>query len=121
MTHGIRNGIQLLAAQNYSQEWDRLGRLLNTGWCEVLILVAVTLLVIAPMMLVVNPNKVPARTVRELITYLKQNPGKVTYASTGTGSVAHLSVELFKLLTGGFGEQLLRMLFDHVLSLLGIG
>jgi len=28
---------------------------------------------------------------------------------------------LFKLLTGGFGEQLLRTLFDHVLSLLGIG
>jgi tripartite-type tricarboxylate transporter receptor subunit TctC len=59
-----------------------------------------TLLVIAPMMLVVNPNKVPARTVQELIAYLKQNPGKVTYASTGIGSVAHLSVELFKLLTG---------------------
>jgi hypothetical protein len=28
---------------------------------------------------------------------------------------------LFKLLTGGFGEQLLRTLFDHVLSLLGVG
>jgi tripartite-type tricarboxylate transporter receptor subunit TctC len=63
-------------------------------------LTPVTLLVIAPMMLVVNPKKVPARTVQELIAYLKQNPGKVTYASTGIGSVAHLSVELFKLLTG---------------------
>ena len=63
-------------------------------------LTPVTLLVIAPMMLVVNPSKVPARTVQELIAYLKQNPGKVTYASTGIGSVAHLSVELFKLLTG---------------------
>ena len=29
-----------------------------------------------------------------------QNPGKLTYASTGIGSVAHLSVELFKILTG---------------------
>ena len=62
-------------------------------------LTPVTLLVIAPMMLVVNPTKVPARTVPELIDYLKKNPGKLTYASTGIGSVAHLSVELFKILT----------------------
>jgi tripartite-type tricarboxylate transporter receptor subunit TctC len=38
--------------------------------------------------------------VQELIDYLKKNPGKLTYASTGIGSVAHLSVELFKILTG---------------------
>ena len=38
--------------------------------------------------------------------------------AVGTAAVAGL---LFKLLTGGFGEQLLRTLFDHVLSLLGIG
>lgn len=63
-------------------------------------LTPVTLLVIAPMMLVVNPKKVPAQTVQELIDYLKKNPGKLTYASTGIGSVAHLSVELFKILTG---------------------
>jgi tripartite-type tricarboxylate transporter receptor subunit TctC len=63
-------------------------------------LTPVSLLVIAPMMLVVNPKKVPAQSVQELIEYLKKNPGKLTYASTGVGSVAHLSVELFKLLTG---------------------
>jgi tripartite-type tricarboxylate transporter receptor subunit TctC len=63
-------------------------------------LTPVTLLAIAPMMLVVNPKKVPAHTVQELIDYLKINPGKLSYASTGIGSVAHLSVELFKLLTG---------------------
>ena len=63
-------------------------------------LAPVSLLVIAPMMLVVNPKKVPAQTVQELIEYLKQNPGKLTYASTGIGSVAHLSMELFKILTG---------------------
>lgn len=62
-------------------------------------LTPVTLLTIAPMMLVVNPKKVPAHTVQELIDYLKRNPGKLSYASTGIGSVAHLSVELFKLLT----------------------
>jgi tripartite-type tricarboxylate transporter receptor subunit TctC len=62
-------------------------------------LVPVTLLAIAPMIMVVNPKKVPAHTVTELIAYLKANPGKLSYASTGVGSVAHLSVELFKLLT----------------------
>lgn len=46
MNQGIPSGIQLFASQNYSDEWDRLGRLLNAGWHEVLILAAVTLLVI---------------------------------------------------------------------------
>jgi tripartite-type tricarboxylate transporter receptor subunit TctC len=62
--------------------------------------VPVTLLAIAPMMLVVNPTKVPVTDVKGLIAYLKANPGKVTYASTGIGSTAHLAIELFKMLTG---------------------
>jgi hypothetical protein len=41
--------------------------------------------------------------------------------AVGTAAGAGLAGLLFKLLTGGFGEQLLRMLFDHVLALLGIG
>jgi tripartite-type tricarboxylate transporter receptor subunit TctC len=63
-------------------------------------LVPVTMLVSAPMMLVVNPKKVPVHSVKELIDYAKANPDKISYASTGIGSVAHLSVELFKLSTG---------------------
>ena len=51
------------------------------------------------MMMVVNPKKVPVNTVKELIDYVKANPGKLSYASTGVGSMAHLSVELFKVLT----------------------
>jgi tripartite-type tricarboxylate transporter receptor subunit TctC len=62
-------------------------------------LAPVTLLATAPMMLVVNPQKVPVHSVKELIDYAKANPGKLSYASTGLGSVAHLSVELFKMLT----------------------
>ena len=46
MIHGIPNGIHLLAAQDYSGEWEHLGRLLDFGPYELLILVAVTLLVI---------------------------------------------------------------------------
>jgi hypothetical protein len=41
--------------------------------------------------------------------------------AVGTAAGAGLAGLLFKLLTGGFGERLLRMLFDHVLGLLGIG
>ena len=41
--------------------------------------------------------------------------------AVGTAAGAGLAGLLYKLLTGGFGEQLLRTLFDHVLSLLGIG
>lgn len=49
--------------------------------------------------------------------------GGITTAeyAVGTAAGAGLAGLLFKLLTGGFGEQLLRTLFDHVLSLLGIG
>jgi tripartite-type tricarboxylate transporter receptor subunit TctC len=49
--------------------------------------------------LVVDPS-FPARTVAELITYAKENPGKINFASAGNGSVAHLTAELFKLMTG---------------------
>jgi len=39
----------------------------------------------------------------------------------GTAAGAGLAGLLFKILTGGFGEQLLHTLFDHVLGLLGLG
>jgi tripartite-type tricarboxylate transporter receptor subunit TctC len=49
--------------------------------------------------LLVNPA-VPASNVRELVAYLKANPGKVNYASPGNGTPFHLSGELFKAQTG---------------------
>jgi tripartite-type tricarboxylate transporter receptor subunit TctC len=49
--------------------------------------------------LVVNPS-VPAKSVKELVDYLKQNPDKYTYSSGGFGTPAHLIGELFKLQTG---------------------
>ena len=48
--------------------------------------------------LVVNPS-LPAHTVRELIDYAHENPGKLSYGSGGNGSAAHIAVELFKLRT----------------------
>jgi hypothetical protein len=41
--------------------------------------------------------------------------------AVGTAAGAGFAGLLFKLLSGGFGEQLLRTLFDHVLALLGLG
>jgi len=49
--------------------------------------------------MVVNPA-FPAKTVAEFTAYAKANPGKVNFGSAGTGSVAHVSGELFKMLAG---------------------
>lgn len=55
----------------------------------------------APVALVVHPS-IPARTVSEFITYLKKNPGKVSYGSPGNGSNNHMLAELFKSSTNTF-------------------
>jgi tripartite-type tricarboxylate transporter receptor subunit TctC len=48
-----------------------------------------------PLLLIVNPS-VPARDLHELIDYARNNPGKLSFASAGVGSVSHLAGELFK-------------------------
>ena len=52
-----------------------------------------------PNMLVVNLD-IPAKTVAELIAFLKKNPGKYSYGSAGNGTTLHLSGELFKMMAG---------------------
>jgi tripartite-type tricarboxylate transporter receptor subunit TctC len=52
-----------------------------------------------PLIMEVNPS-VPARTVPEFIAHAKANPGRISMGSAGTGSINHLSGELFKLMTG---------------------
>ena len=63
--------------------------------------VAVTELVKAPGVLVVNAA-LPINNYAELIKYLKANPGKVTYASPGNGTIGHMWGELFKSTTNTF-------------------
>src|SRR5437899_11092400 len=61
--------------------------------------VPITLIARVPNMLVVNPD-IPAKNVTELITLLKANPGKYSFASSGNGTSQHLSGELFKSMAG---------------------
>ena len=60
---------------------------------------AVSLLATFPNLLVVNPDKVPSKTVAEFIAYLKSRPGQLNFASSGLGSSVHFAGELFKLMT----------------------
>jgi len=55
----------------------------------------VTQLVTQHVVLVANPKE-PFSTVAELVAYAKKNPGKLTYASPGSGTSAHLAGELLK-------------------------
>jgi len=52
-----------------------------------------------PEVMLVNPS-LPATTVRELIDYANVNPGKLTMASGGIGTLSHVEGELFKMMTG---------------------
>jgi tripartite-type tricarboxylate transporter receptor subunit TctC len=49
--------------------------------------------------LVVHPT-IPAKSVAEFTQYLRANPGKLTYGSSGIGSLIHMSGELFQIATG---------------------
>ncbi len=55
-----------------------------------------------PQVIVVNPQRVAAKTLPELIDLLRKNPGKLNYASAGNGTSHHLAGELFKLQTKTF-------------------
>jgi tripartite-type tricarboxylate transporter receptor subunit TctC len=58
-------------------------------------LMPVSLLAWAPQMLVVRPG-VPAQDFRGFIDYLRSQPGRLSYASVGSGSASHLTMELLK-------------------------
>ena len=62
--------------------------------------VGVTEIVKAPGVVVVNTNVLPVKDFAELVRYLKANPGKVSYATPGNGTIGHMWGELFKSSTG---------------------
>jgi tripartite-type tricarboxylate transporter receptor subunit TctC len=59
-----------------------------------------------PNALVVNPNKVAAKTVPEFIAYAQANPGKITSATQGNGTTSHLTSEMFQMMA--------KVKFQHV-------
>jgi tripartite-type tricarboxylate transporter receptor subunit TctC len=52
-----------------------------------------------PFVVVVNPD-FPPTTIPEFIAYAKANPGKINFASNGTGNLTHIAGELFKMMAG---------------------
>jgi tripartite-type tricarboxylate transporter receptor subunit TctC len=61
--------------------------------------IPISLAAYIPQILVANPS-VPAHNIKELIALAKAEPGKLNFASVGTGSPGHIAGELFKLRTG---------------------
>jgi tripartite-type tricarboxylate transporter receptor subunit TctC len=60
--------------------------------------VPVALITVATNVITVHPS-VPVNSLDEFISYLKKNPGKLSYASQGNGSLSHIGTEMFKLQT----------------------
>lgn len=86
-----------------------------------------SLCVTTPLFLVVHPS-VPAKNVKELIALAKRQPGKLTFASGGSGSSNHMAGELLKLLAGvdllhvpykGAGPAMIDVMAGHVDMMLG--
>ena len=62
--------------------------------------VGVTEIVKAPGVIVINPKLIPAKNFSELVAYLKANPGKVSYATPGNGTIGHMWGAQFIKATG---------------------
>lgn len=58
-------------------------------------LATISLLATAPQLLVVHPS-IPVSNLKEFLQHLKRNPGQLSYGTTGSGSAAHLTMELLK-------------------------
>jgi tripartite-type tricarboxylate transporter receptor subunit TctC len=82
IAHAIAPGLYKSLPYEFTKDLDPVG------------LVATT-----PNVLIVNPS-VPAKTVGELIAYIKAHPGQMNYGSAGPGSTEHLAGELFRSMTG---------------------
>ena len=66
----------------------------------------VTLVSYVPNVVVVNPQRVSARTFAEFQALVRANPGKLNYGSAGNGTTHHLTVELWKTLTRSFATHI---------------
>jgi tripartite-type tricarboxylate transporter receptor subunit TctC len=62
--------------------------------------VPVALVAQPPQVVVINPGKLPVKTLQEFIDYAKKHPGEINYGTAGKGSTHHLAGELFAMQTG---------------------
>jgi len=62
----------------------------------------ITNLVGVPNVIAVHPTKIAARSMGDFVKYLKANPGKISYASSGTCGIGHMMGELFKATSGTY-------------------
>ena len=94
----------------------------NAGYDPVADFAAVTIVATTPYVIEVN-NTLPAKTVKDFIAYAKSRPGRLNYASGGTGTPSHLAMELFKTMAGidlvhvpykGGGLALTDLIAGHV-------
>ncbi len=122
--------LQLTVAQSISAT---LYEKLNYGLEKDLIPVAMIALV--PNVMIVNPS-VPAKSVAEFIALARSKPGRINFASSGSGTSIHMSAEMFKMLTGvnivhipykGSGPALadlmggqVDVMFDNLTSSIGL-
>jgi tripartite-type tricarboxylate transporter receptor subunit TctC len=60
----------------------------------------ISLSVVLPNLLVINPKVIPVKNVQEFIAYAKAHPGEINYSSIGNGSSQHLAAVQFELATG---------------------
>ena len=81
-TFGINHGLYARTGFDPIKDFAPIGRIGRVG-----------------VVLAVHPD-VPAKSVQELLAYLKANPGKVTFASAGNGTTSHIAGEMFKTAAG---------------------
>jgi len=71
----------------------------NLSWDPVRDFASVAMVAVSPHVVAVHPS-VPVQTLKELVDLARKEPGKLNYASPGSGSVPHVGMELFKQQTG---------------------
>lgn len=92
-------------ADGYTLLWIGTSNAINATLYEALpfdffqSIVPVAGICVSPMVIEVSPS-IPAKSIAELIALAKANPGKMTMASFGTGTVSHVAGELFKTMAG---------------------
>jgi len=64
-------------------------------------LTGVSLMGVSPLLAAIN-NDAPFKNAKEMVAYARSHPGKVSFGSSGNGSAAHLTTELFKSITGTY-------------------